>query len=164
MIQTTTIIPFEYQPMPWGPEVERVCSSWAGTPYKEGAFSRGVAVDCVHFMGCVFDELFKTSRVDQIKSLRGDVSLHDREGVLRAMRAVLTVYPNERVRGLFLQPGDIVVTGPKNGGPGHVMISGLRGHLWHATSAAGVSRTGYGLPSGHIYYSTFRPSGREVWS
>lgn len=165
MMTTTVPLNFDFKPAPWGARLESVCQSWEGTPYLEGQCLKGKAADCIHFFSGTMDELYGSSRTQELRRLRGDVSLHNKEAVVRAMRAILKVFP-ERVEVLdnTLEPGDVVVTGPANGGPGHVMLAGgRRGILWHCTRQTGVQQTGYGILTLEKLFAVYRATDKELW-
>lgn len=102
-----------------------------------------VGVDCIRFVCSVADELYGYERGPLI-TLPPDQAMHDRYGAIAAMRQIRRRYfPVDDVRrDEFLEPGDILVTGPLNGGPGHAMIVGTApGHIWE-TTMDGVQRSG----------------------
>lgn len=118
-----------------------VLRSWDRTPYHAGWAAKGQGVDCVRFVCAVLDELHGTRT--PLSTLPPDASLHDARGSAAALRTIRALFPeHETVRSGPLQPGDVLVTGPSDGGPGHAMIAGpLRNSLWHSTGR-GVQRTG----------------------
>lgn len=124
--------------------VLRALSRWEGTPYVLGSQAPGVrgGVDCVRFGCAVLDELYRTKT--PIETLPPDRALHDPAGAMRAMRRIRRLYmPNRIVEDGSIEPGDALVVGPHNGGPGHLMIAGVDGFLWHASGPPGpVVRTG----------------------
>lgn len=63
---------------------------------------------------------------------------------MRAMRRIRKLYmPNFVVLDGTIEPGDALVVGPRDGGPGHLMIAGVGGYVWHASGPGGpVVRTG----------------------
>lgn len=137
----------------WDPGVEStrvklqgILESWKGTPYMEGARSKGVGVDCVRFVVSVFDELAGTST--DITTLPRDAHLHAAALSRAAMHQILTLFtPTTPVYDRALLPGDVLVTGPPGGGPGHAMIVGYETNtLWEA-SRDGVLKTSFAAAS-----------------
>ncbi len=163
---TLVLLPLYFRPSPWDRQVEAVCAPWSGTPYMEGKHRRGVAVDCVHFGGEVLDTLYGTSKTGELAILRGDTCLHNGEAIRRAMLAFLRLYEADRLPEAsvyFVEAGDVLVIGPRNGGPGHLMIvGGSPGRLWHASSA-GVCFTGYGANETEKLYAIYRPKNKDRW-
>lgn len=125
--QATNVTP-EYET-----RLAAILASWNGTPYMAGQQCRGVGVDCVRFVCAVLDELYRQEPVP-IETLPSDAALHARESAIGAMKKIRDCYmPNDAIEDGTMEPGDILVTGPANGGPGHAMIVGTRpNQLWHA--------------------------------
>jgi cell wall-associated NlpC family hydrolase len=131
--------------------------AWEGTPYMAGQQKESAGVDCVRFVAAVMDDLLRRPRTP-IATLPADAALHDRDGAIAAMKRLrLAFMPNRFLEdGELLEPGDIVVTGPSAGGPGHAMIVGARrSTLWHATRL-GVQWTGLAPPPGHAVFRAYR--------
>ena len=128
-----------------GVVVQSLLEKWEGTPYMEGQRLRGVAVDCVNFFAAVYDDLcgFTESPAPVLK-LRGDRALHDRTSTMKVMRTLIQAYaPNCRIDDGSIEPGDVAVTGPIGGGPGHVLIaSNETNSFFHATTDRGIVRAG----------------------
>lgn len=147
--------------------LERILDSWEGTPYVPGQQMKGAGVDCVRFVCAVLDELYGFARVP-LPELPGDISLHARETAIAAMRFIMKIYePNEQVMDGHLEPGDILVVAPPNGGPGHAMIVGAReNEVWHSTDRR-VQMTGIGTldngMNGWRFYAAYRATDRERW-
>lgn len=134
--------------------------SWEGTRYMPGQQLRGVGTDCVRFVCAVLDELLGVKT--PIKTLPPDTCMHDPERAAAAMRRLQELYPSDQVSGA-VEPGDVIVTGPKAGGPGHAMIVGdQRNVVWHA-SAPSVHRVGIGgvLLLGHRVFAAYRLRQRD---
>jgi len=165
---TLEIIPFVWQPLPQkevGERLQGILNSWTGTPYMLGQKTKGRGVDCVHFLTAVLDEMYGFAR-PPIDKLNGDRCLHSPESTRAAMRKLLGIYsPNRRITGLSIEPGDIIVTGPKGGGPGHAMIvSNIPNVLWHA-SAHGVCSAGSAYdPSKQTLFKTYRLLDKHRWT
>lgn len=144
--------------------LDRILRDWAGTPYVEGMQGEGQGVDCVRFVYAVLDELHGFERKDPW-TLPQDSAMHNREGAFRTMRGICERYPHERVMDGTLEPTDVIVTGPKGGGPGHALIVGpRRWELWHAT-LTDVHRTGKGFldnPENELF-RIYRMTSKEQW-
>ncbi len=164
MITKTRTLPLQFRPQPWGKRVDGIADVWVGTPYMEGCrTTRGI--DCVNFGCMILDMLYGYQRTKAIEMIRGDACLHNKRGVVRAMRAILSTYPaHDRVRDGSLEPADILVAGPVGGGPGHMLVAGGRpGILWHCTRQSGVCGTGYGLDSSMTLFAVYRANDRSSW-
>ncbi len=147
--------------------LQRILESWEGTPYFPGQQMKGAGVDCVRFVCAVLDELYGYKRVE-IPDLPGDIAMHARDTAIAAMRYVMKLYePNVPVLDGILEPGDILVVAPPNGGPGHAMIVGAQqNELWHSTDRR-VQMTGIGFlqekTHGWKLYGAYRALDRERW-
>lgn len=120
-----------WRPTDHDERVLELLRGWQGTPYMEGSQVQGVGVDCFRFVCAVLDAL-EGSRT-HVGHIPADQSLHDRRGAYTAFREVLKRYePFEVVKDKVIEAGDVFITGPKHGGPGHAMIAGPnRGTIWH---------------------------------
>lgn len=138
--------------------IRDVLESWRGTRYCPGQQQKQVAVDCVRFATGVVDELYGGERAP-IETLPPDAALHSRKSAIAAMRRIRRLYePLARVVDARLQPMDLVVTGPRSGGPGHLLVVGWRPRtLWEAGSRA-VQQVGWTLegPVFRVYRLGFR--------
>lgn len=142
--------------------LEAALVSWEGTPYMRGQQLRGVGVDCVRFVAAVMDEVLGRPRTP-IETLPDDAALHDRVGAICGMKRLRKLFwPNKPIPlDAPLEPGDIVVTGPENGGPGHGMIVGARPNtIWHS-SGTSVHWTGLRPPKGHKVFRVYRMDDEE---
>ena len=128
--------------------LETVLRSWRDTPYMAGQQAKGVGVDCVRFVTAVLDELLGLSRTETPR-LPPDRAMHDRKGAIATMRLIRRLYPPvETIRDKVVEPGDILIVGQSTGGPGHVILVGVRPNtLWQAGSL-GVHEGGLGLIEG----------------
>lgn len=128
--------------------LEAILAGWAGTPYMAGQAQRGVGVDCVRFVCAVLDELQGVVR--EVATLPSDAAMHTRRGAIGVMRTIRKRFaPNDPVRDGSLEPGDVIVVGPSDGGPGHAMIVGTRkNELWHSTGR-NVHRSGLAFAQGY---------------
>lgn len=124
-----------------------ILHSWDGTPHMDGQQCRGVAVDCVRFVSAVLDELAGTNT--QLDRLPQDASFHNADVCWKAFKRFMSEFPTKDVLDSEMQPGDVLITGPKNGGPGHAIIVGADGALWHCdgdfVSRMGLSIRGQGV-------------------
>lgn len=125
--------------------LERVLQSWAGTKYGLGQQCKGVATDCVRFVCGVLDEL--SGKQTPIHTLPPDTCFHAPELAIAGTHRIKSLYePVEEISDGCVQPGDVVVTGPKEAGPSHAMIVGSRKNtVWHCASLGrrvGVTVTG----------------------
>lgn len=122
----------------------KIMLEWEGTPYMSGQQMKGVGVDCVRFVCGVLDECYGTKTLTP-RDVQ-DVALHNRKGAIRTMRAMRKLFPNhQKVTDLVVEPGDVIITGERSGGPGHAIIVGAEENtLWQAMYH-GVQRCGLGL-------------------
>lgn len=109
---------------------------WDRTPYMPGQQSPGVGVDCVRFVSAVFDDLLSKESYTPVPTVAPDVSLHDPSLAYEGLAVLNEIYPVKLLSRdplNNLHPGDCVITGPEEGGPGHGMIVGWEPRvLWHA--------------------------------
>jgi len=136
--------------------------SWEGTPYMHGQQVKKVGVDCVRFVCSVLDNLQTTQT--NFATLPQDAAMHSRGGAIRSMLNIKRRFQARTVRDHSMQPGDIVVVGPPNGGPGHALIVGFRPNtLWHAANPA-VHQTGIGFIVGEQkVFRVYRLLNRHLW-
>jgi hypothetical protein len=134
---------------------------WEGTPHRDGQQQKGIAVDCVRFVAGVIDSLYGTTT--EIARLPQDASFHSKETCFSAFRSFMVNFPHTKVEDGIVQPGDIIITGPRGGGPGHAVVTGVK-YLWHCDSQS-VVRTGLKLTSGGVYFpiAVLRGKNREEW-
>ena len=149
---------------PWVRRLEQVLVSWEGTKYSPGQQVKGSGVDCIRFGCAVLDELYRRP-LTELPIRAADASMHDRDGAFSVMRQIIRRYPDHiTVRDGSVEPGDILVVGPRAGGPGHMMIVGHQtGTVWQA-SATKVHFTGLYLPKGATLFRTYRMVDRETWA
>lgn len=138
-----------------------ILENWRHTPYMIGQQVRGVGTDCVRFVCAVLDETFHRGPTP-IVTLPDDAALHTRAGAVAGMRRIRELYmPNDPIEDGSLEPGDVIVTGPHGGGPGHAMIVGPKSNeIWQA-SAAEVHVTGLGFSTTRVF-RVYRMSDRSV--
>lgn len=136
--------------------------AWAGTPYGSGQGVMGGAADCI---GSVFGIIDWLDGVERDRaSLPADVALHDRPTAIKAMLQLMRTYgPTKLQPGADLEPGDLVVVGQHNGGPGHIMIVGTQPNtLWDSQPLAGFQMRGWGLTDRQVFHAAFRPN-KSKW-
>ncbi len=145
--------------------LEKFCHDWEKTPYVSGQQMAGQGTDCVRFWAAQVDYLYGYKRIAP-ERLPQDYSMHTRTGAMSTLKKIWRLYPElRRVRGPYLEPGDTLVVGYKNGGPGHVMTVGVQHNtLWHAVQNAGVCWTGWALQKDYQkVVAVFRFNNREEW-
>jgi len=148
--------------------IQKVLESWRYTRYMAGQQTKGEkgVVDCVRFVFGVIDELYGRQFLPSPR-LPQDTAWHSRRGAMKALHTMRRIYgASERVRRDRLQPGDVVITGPPGGGPGHAMIVGGRKNtLWHCVQNSGVCQTGIGFfNEQQRIFAVYRFSDREGWA
>lgn len=145
--------------------LEEILRDWSTTRYMSGQQSRGVHADCIGFVFGVVDELYGRPSPPR-PVLPPDTAMHSREKALATIKTLRQLYaPNTRIEDGTIEPGDIVVTGQRAGGPGHVMIVGpYRNTLWHCVNEIGVNQTGLGFAEGaERIFGVYRFDDREKW-
>lgn len=148
-------------------EIERrmakILDEWEYTPYDTKFAEKGKGVHCSAFVCRVLDELYRREPTP-LPNIPNDIGFHDRAGAIAGLRWFMRQYPAcYQVTGTDVQPGDVLITGPVGGGPGHAMIVGPRENtLWQA-SDTGVHYTGMSLPDIYELHATFRFRDREKW-
>lgn len=141
--------------------IRDVLQSWKGTRYCAGQRAKGVAVDCVRFATACVDELFRVEHVP-LETLPPDAAFHAKKTAIRAMRRIRRLYePMTRVVDDIVQPMDIVVTGPRNGGPGHMMLVGWRPNTMWETGTAAVREVGWTIAD--RVFRVYRLGERHAW-
>lgn len=148
-------------------EIERrmikILAEWEGTPYDTKFANKGIGVHCSSFICRVLDELYRLEPTD-LPAIPADIGFHNRAGAIAGLRWFMRQYPAcQQLTGSDVEPGDILITGPKGGGPGHAMIVGPRENtIWQATDG-GVHYTGMALPEIYELYAAFRFRDRKDW-
>lgn len=137
--------------------------SWDETPYGIGQQSKGQGVDCVRFVAAVLDFLGGTET--PLPSLPQDAAMHDRAGAIAGMLTIKRAFdPLDEVLDGLVQPGDLLVVGPRRGGPGHGMIVGCRpGEVWEAGTRR-VQKVGWSLPDTSELFAVYRKKDRKPWA
>ncbi len=140
--------------------------TWKDTPYAQGQCCKGVACDCVRFIFAIIDFMYGFTRFNGLAALPQDTAFHDPIKARAAFRAILDTYPYSFVDDGSIEPADIIITGSRNGGPGHAMIAGIeQNELWHQTPLSGVQRTGpmFGGNDMMHYHRTIRSKDKYLW-
>lgn len=162
-----------YVPLPlrWRPlqdevargRIERILCDWEGTPYARGQRVKQVGVFCTAFVCAVLDELYGREPVD-LPEIPDDASMHDPARARAGLRWFLRQYPCDVVEDGFVEPGDVLITGPIAGGPGHAIFVGPQpGTLWQASGPA-VHFTGMSIPGEYSLHAVYRLRERQKWS
>lgn len=167
---TPKITKAEWAPLPaalrgQGNFLATVLAEWDGTPYWPGQQARGPdgGVDCVRFVAAIIDRLKGTAT--PIETLPPDAAMHTRQKAIAAMLTILhALGPADLIDGP-LQPGDVVITGPVDGGPGHAMIVGPQKNTLWESAGSGVHRVGLGTlgRTGTKVHYCYRLRDRERW-
>ncbi len=122
--------------------IRRILKEWEGTPHMDGQQTKGVACDCVHFVAGVLDELAGTTT--PLNVFPPDSAFHSKETAWKAFRQFKNRFDGIEVpKKTIFQPGDVLIVGPRNGGPGHAVLVGADEDIWHCNSRK-VVRTGLG--------------------
>ena len=154
-------LPWEDLPEPALGALEKVLRSWEGTPYVAGQACKGVGVDCVRFILEVLRELEGWPSIPLVE-IPQDASMHNREGSMAAFKKIIqALEPIQRVSSV--QPGDILVIGPAQGGPGHGLIVGPRKNTLYHAAPSGVSMTGLGMIPGYKIFGVYRKGSKSLW-
>jgi cell wall-associated NlpC family hydrolase len=142
--------------------LQSILKCWEGTPHMDGQQCKGRGVDCVRFVAAVIDEMAGTHT--PLEHLPRDASFHNRERCIGAFKRFFTLFdgckvPDEEPK----QPGDVLVTGPANGGPGHAIILGSDGQLWQSLDEVGGYAPEMLSNQQYKYKATMRVSDRTKW-
>lgn len=155
------IINVEYIRSPYEDLVESICSKWDMVRYKWNGRTRK-GTDCLHFAASVMDELYGTEHSKDLASLPPDAFVHNKDGVARAVRHLMSTYDVERVE--TIEAGDLVISGSHgNPVPAHLMVASLPSYLWEATFPH-VRRIGYGIFSSEQIVAIYRARDKSKWN
>jgi hypothetical protein len=130
---------YQWKPLD-GPEgmakLAAILESWRDTPYFPGQATKKVGVDCARFVACVLDELNGTQT--DMTTLPPDTAVHAPKAAAKALKFLIEKFDCEEVMGDVLEPGDILATGPIDGGPGHAVIVGPQRRVcWDSSNSSG---------------------------
>jgi len=151
-----------------------VLHSWEDTPYSSTQAVRGVGVYCTAFVCGVLDDLYRVDEPTPLNKIPHDVSMHCGASARAGLRWFMRHYPcadrlwsitsaDEENEIIEVQPGDVLITGPVGGGPGHAIMIGPRKNVMWQASGSYVHYTGFGVPVGNMLYAVYRFSDRERW-
>lgn len=145
--------------------MERILWQWEGTPYVPGQCLRGVGAFCTAFLCAVLDELYGRTPATPLPEIPDDASMHSPETARAGLRWFLRHYPNHvQIFDGIVQPGDVLVTGPKGGGPGHAILVGPRENTMWQCSGRSVHFTGLSIPDTYTLHAIYRMTDRLAWS
>ncbi len=165
----------EWEPLPAGlgnaqQRLGEALEAWCGTPYLSGQRLRGIGGDCIGSVFGVLDDVDGRQRaLDPM--LPADTALHNPKLAYKAVAAIRHIYaPAKRLRReggrMSVQPGDLLVVGTTYGGPGHLMLVGVKKNtIWHAAGrGARFEQTGWALGDGfERLFAVYRLEDRERW-
>lgn len=143
----------------------RIFAEWEGTPYRTGQHVKQVGTFCTAFVAAVLDELYRLDRPVPLPEIPPDASFHHSGTARAGLRWFLRQYPNHEPIpiGGEVQPGDVLVTGPGGGGPGHgILVGPAENTIWQC-SGGSVHFTGFALPEPYILYAAYRLTDRMLW-
>lgn len=182
MTLTLSKLPIQWTPLDVrNPDSERriaerlasVLHSWEDTPYSSSQAERGVGVYCTAFVCGVLDDLFRAEKKTPLNKIPHDVSMHCGASSRAGLRWFLRHYPTaDRIYSITtadegeivdVQPGDVLITGPIGGGPGHAIMIGPRKNVMWQASGMAVHYTGFFVPMGYMLYAVYRFSDKERW-
>ncbi len=136
---------------------------WVGTQYMIGQQCKRVGVDCVRFVGAILD--FMGGTTTPLEMLPADTCFHSRQAATAAMHKFRHLFrPMIDVDGWNVQPGDVLVVGPKHGGPGHGVIVGCEPGVLYEAGTSRVQKVGFSFPSCRKVFGVFRKGDRGRWS
>lgn len=138
-----------------------VLESWRGTPYMPGQCCKGVGVDCVRFVVAVLDELAGVKT--DIKTIAPDAAVHSADVAQEAFERLIDRFDCSEITDGFVEPGDVLATGPLEGGPGHAVIVGSQRRMcWDAVHPK-VRQISLGLRAivGQRVFNVYRMNNRK---
>ena len=144
----------------------KILESWESTPYSPGIIARGRqgGVFCTAFVARVLDELYGRESVP-MPDIPHDASFHNRRRSEAALRWFMRRYPESyQVEGFMVEPGDLLMTGPDGGGPGHCLMVGPRRNVAWQAAGSSVHYTGLYLPDPYRLFQIRRFRDRETWA
>lgn len=145
--------------------LDLILRAWENTPYVPNGQVKGMAVDCVRFLAAVLDELYRKSPT-KVPVKAHDMAFNNRRGAMTAMKEFLRLYPyHRRIRDNWVEPGDVIVSGPMGGGPGHAIIVGPQENTVWQASGLGIHFTGLAsMPATYRVFAVYRMLDRELWA
>lgn len=145
--------------------LDKILASWEYTPYSSSIIKQGPSggVYCTAFVARVLDELFGRDPTP-MPDIPHDASMHNPKKARAALRWFFRSYPGSfEVKNLEVEPGDVIITGPVNGGPGHALIVGPRPNTMWQADGNRVHYTGMFLPEPYELHEVRRFYQREEW-
>lgn len=145
--------------------IERELLRWDGTPYRLGQCLPGVGTYCTAFVVSVLDALYRLQRPTPLpEGIPDDAAMHDPPRARQGLRWFLRQYPAHRqVEDGSAEPGDVLVTGPHGGGPGHGILVGPHPNTLWQCSGNGVHFTGMSIPDTYQLFAVYRMTDRQKW-
>lgn len=144
--------------------MREILERWNGTPYACGQAASGAGVFCSAFVSRVLDELYR-KKPTPLPAIPDDASFHDPAASRAGLRWFLSSYPDHaRVENGEVEAGDVLVTAPLGGGPGHGIIVGPDPHTMWESRSIGVCKTGLSAPSGYTLSAVYRLTDKETWA
>ncbi len=144
----------------------RILGEWERTPYDTKFSQKGEGSSCTGFICRVLDELYRRDETE-LPQIPNDIAFHDKAGAIAGLKWFMRVFPAaERIEIGKVEPGDVIITEPTDGGPGHALIVGPRENtMWQTTDdVVGVHYTGLYVPSTYQLSAVFRFNDRETWA
>lgn len=146
----------DYIDTPLADFLENLLQSWKGTPFHPNMCEKQVGVDCVNFVAAIYSSISNIP-FDVLKH-NTDISFHNTKKAVEGFHSFLKRYPSSPVpvdvkseeSVITVRPGDAIICGPSNGGPGHCIIAG-KTSLWHC-SPDGVDTLGLGIFQRGVYH------------
>lgn len=137
----------------------QVLHSWRGTPYRAGQQCKQHGVDCVGFVCRVLDEM-RSRDVTMFDRFPAELAFHDRERAVASVAALVQRFaPVVWVKDNSVEPGDVLVVEPM-----HALVVGIEPHhYWHASTLAGVVRSGDDYFAQHRVTHVLRAQDRGNW-
>lgn len=146
--------------------IAKTLRSWEGTKYGSGQSCKGTLADCIGF-GCGVIAELRRIPLDDLPRLPPDTCFHAPETARAAMRVLLEAFaPVIAIEDAQVQPLDVVISGPPDGGPGHMMLVGTqRNTLWHVNRGGLVCYTGFGfMHDAQRLFAVYRPTDKASWA
>lgn len=143
--------------------LEMILFSWKGTPYSPNKRVKKYGVDCIRFVTGVIDELCGIEHVP-CRTLPSDISFHDKATAMAGMKTFVRNYDFVKVTTRLVQPGDVLITGPNNGGPGHGVLAGIVPNtLFESSFGVGVHQIGLSINDTYRLFGHYRQRNRNQW-
>jgi len=139
----------------------RILNEWKGTRYSDCPPCKGEMANCVGFVSSVLDELYGWDPAP-LPDVPSDACFHNKRKAIRGLRWFLNRYPHRKVASNEIEAGDVLVTGPNSGGPGHAILVGPdENTLWQMHSDAHCA--GLAIPTTYRLFKAYRLKDRLSW-